>query len=107
MEWGAAIAAVFGVLLWMLKEWQAGNPERQKEKRDDEIQQGRTDIATGNAPAVSDRIDRLLASGPGDIAGQSSGPVTVERIRAMAGMADSGRSTGPDTGTSGKVPEGG
>ena len=59
MEIGAAIAAVFAVLLPLLQLWLSKEPKRIKEDRDAEIQQGRMDLASGAVGAVSTRIDRL------------------------------------------------
>lgn len=102
MEWGAAIASLLGIILLVLKQWQANQPKRVKEAADEATQQGRADIANGNADAVSGRIDRLL-SGQGDTAGQPGGEVTTERISAVLGLADSGRGSGADSGKSGSV----
>lgn len=104
MEWGAAIASLLGIILLMLKQWQSNQPKRDQEAADETTQQGRTEIADGNADAVNDRIDRLL-TGSGDTAGQSGSEITAERISALAGLADSGRSSGADSGKSGSVSE--
>ncbi len=104
MEWGAAIASLLGIILLVLKQWQANQPKRVKEAADEATQQGRADIANGNADAVSGRIDRLL-SGQGDTAGQSGSEITAERIRTVAGLADTGRGPGADSGTSGSLPD--
>ena len=53
------IAAVCALLLPLLQWWISKSPERKVEQRNDEIQSGRFDIATGNAGAVSQRIDSL------------------------------------------------
>lgn len=103
MEWGAAVTAFLALLLWVLKQWQSNQPKRDQEAADDATQQGRADIADGNADAVNDRIDRLL-SGQGDTAGQPNGEVTAERISAVLGLADPGRGSGADSGKSGSVP---
>ncbi|MGE0919427.1 hypothetical protein [Trichlorobacter lovleyi] len=103
MEWGAAVTAFLTLLLWVLKQWQSNQPKRDKEAADETTQQGRADIADGNADAVNDRIDRLL-TGSGDTAGQPGGEVTTERISAVLGLADSGRSSGENFGKSGSLP---
>ena len=105
MEWGAAVTAFFTVLLAVLKWWQSQQPKRDQEQSYDDIQQGRADIANGDADAVNARIDRLLSQQGNHAAGQSSNTVTVGRIGAILGMAAATRSTGPDTGASGSVPE--
>lgn len=104
MEWGAAIAALLGIILLVLKQWQANQPTRDQEQRNEEIQQGRADINNGDADAVSGRIDGLLSRQPLP-AGQPGHPVTAERISAVSGLADSGRSTGADTGAGGSLPD--
>lgn len=104
MEWGAAVAAFFTVLLAVLKWWQSQQPQRDQEQSYDDIQQGRADIANDDADAVNGRIDRLLTRQPLST-GQSSGEIAAERISSILRLADSGRSIGADTGTSGSVPE--
>lgn len=104
MEWGAAIASLLGIILLVLKQWQANQPKRDKEAAYEDLQQGRKDIAAGDVAAVNGRIDRLLSQPGSNTAGQRSTPVTAERISALAGLADSGRSTGEDSGKSGSVP---
>lgn len=96
MEWGAVIAAVAGLLLYVLKQYAAGKPERDQENRADEIQQGRADIDTGNAAAVNDRIDRLFTESD-HTPGQSSGPVTAGRLSAILRVATRQRGTGEDS----------
>lgn len=96
MEWGPAIAALFGVLLWLLKTWASGEAEREQEQHHDAIQQGRTDIADSDVSAVSERIDRLLMESS-NTTGQPGGEITAGRISAVSGMADTGRDTGTDT----------
>ena len=104
MEWGAAVAAFFTVLLAVLKWWQSQQPKRDQEQSYDDIQQGRADISAGNADAVNGRIDRLLTRQPLST-GQQGDTVTVGRIGAILGLAAATRSIGADTGTSGSVPE--
>lgn len=99
MEWGAAISAIFALLLWGLKTWSEGKPGREQEQRHDEIQQGRADIAAGDADAVSGRIDRLLADGQPLSDGQQGNQVTAERINSISRVADTGRSIGKDSGS--------
>jgi hypothetical protein len=96
MEWGAVITAVAGLLLYILKQYAAAKPVRDKERADDATQQGRADIADGDAAAVNDRIDQLL-SRPDRVAGQSSGPVTAGRLSAILRVATRQRGTGEDS----------
>lgn len=104
MEWGAAVAGLLALILWGLKYWAAAKPQRDQEQSYDDIQQGRADIANDDADAVNGRIDRLLTRQPLST-GQSSGEIAAERISSILRLADSGRSIGADTGTSGSVPE--
>lgn len=57
------------VLILLLKVWQDGQAGRDQEARNAEIQQGRTDIANGNATAVGERIDSVLTVQAGTPAG--------------------------------------
>lgn len=102
MEWAAVVSAVFGLLLYVLKRYDAKQPQRDQEANNERLQQGRRDIADGNAAAVSDRIDRLLTQS-NHSTGQPSREVTAERIRTVFRMVDSGRSTGKDSGESGEL----
>jgi hypothetical protein len=103
MEWGAAIASLLGIVLWGLKQWQSNQPKRDQENAQDEIQQGRKDIANGDAAAVSDRIDSLLTR-QGDPTGQPGSEVTAERIGSVLGVAGPAGGISPDTGKSGSLP---
>jgi len=98
----AAVTAVFTVIAALLQIWAENSPQRAKEKRDAEIQQGRTDIANGNVAAVNQRLDRVLTqdSSSCDAPEQSGGEVTSERISAVLGLAPGGRSDGETTGKS-------
>jgi hypothetical protein len=104
MEWGAAVAAVFGLLLYILKRYDAGKPGRDSEARDEAIQQGRRDILDSNVAAVNDRIDRLLDQSD-HTPGQSSGPVTSGRLSAVLRVATARRGAGADPGRGGEVPK--
>jgi hypothetical protein len=76
---GAAIAAVCSLLLPLLQWWISRSPGRAKEDRTDAIQQGRQDIADGNADAVSARIDRVpQTAGSAPVLGDDAS--TKERI---------------------------
>jgi len=96
MEWGAAVAAVFGLLLYILKRYDTGQPKRDQEARHDQIQQGRKDIAAGDVAAVSDRIDRLFTESDHP-PGQSVRPVTAGRLSAILRVANRRRGTSEDT----------
>ena len=92
MTWGAGIGTILTALLPLVQYWLANAPDRKQKEREDAIQQGRKDIASGNAAVVTERIDKLLtdASRP---TGQPSCPVTTERINAVCRVADPGRNT--------------
>lgn len=96
MEWGAVIAAVAGLLLYILKQYAAGKPERDKERSDDATQHGRADIDAGDAAAVNNRIDRLLTESDHP-AGQPGRPVTAGRLSAILRVATRQRGTGEDS----------
>jgi hypothetical protein len=98
MEWAAVISALAGLLLYVLKRYDAGKPQRDIEARHDEIQQGRKDIADGNVAAVNERVDRLL-SGDADER-KPSGEVTAGRLSAVFRVANGRRSPGKDYGES-------
>lgn len=97
MEWAAVISALAGLLLYILKRYDAGKPQRDIEARHDDIQQGRKDIADGNVAAINERVDRLLA---GDTERKPSGEVTTGRLSAVFRVVDSGRGTSKDPGKS-------
>ena len=84
------MSALAGLLLYILKRYDTGQPKRDQEARHDQIQQGRKDIADGDAAAVSDRVDRLL-SRQSDPARQPSYTVTRGRIISVAGLVDTRR----------------
>lgn len=94
MEWAAVVSALAGLLLYLLKRYDERKPDRDNEARNDHIQQGRKDIADGNAAAVSERIDRLLTDRP---PGQPSSPVTTGRLSAILRVADGRRSVSKDS----------
>jgi hypothetical protein len=80
MEWIAGALAIIGLLI---KAYLAGAPARAKEDVDDAIQQGRADIANGNADAISVRIDSVPAiqtGPPGNTAGVGSAEDIERRI---------------------------
>ena len=100
MEWGAAIAAAIGIIALVLKQYYAGAPNRMEEERDEDIQQGRRDIADGDVDAVNERIDRLLPS-------EDSGPAREHNpidltfrvsnstgARILPGPGDTGKAPG-------------
>lgn len=61
MEPWAAFTALCGVLLFILKIWTAGKPERDEKHDEKEKMQGRQDIVDGDAAAVSQRLNKLLS----------------------------------------------
>ncbi len=94
-------------LLALILEMIAQNRQTAQEKRYEQIQAGRTDIADGDAVAVDARIDQLLSvseAGDHNAAGQPGSEVTPGRLSAILGVAAAGRGTGQDTGDGGSVP---
>lgn len=91
----AIITSVLSILAIVL-EIIVQNRQTPQEKRYDEIQQGRNDIADADVDAINARIDRLLSQQDNDTAGQRGEEVTAGRISAVCGVADTGRSTSKD-----------
>ena len=60
--WMAAITAILSIIAILLEAWAKNSPTREKEEKDDAIEQGRRDLSEGNVDAVAARIDRLLRS---------------------------------------------
>jgi hypothetical protein len=60
MEFGAIITGLASIAGLLLKWWLDKAPQRNKEQRYEEIQQGRQDIAVNDTAAVNSRIDKLL-----------------------------------------------
>lgn len=76
----ALITAALTVLAMVL-EIVAQNRKTPEQRRNDEIQQGRKDIANGDAVAVSNRIDGLLpVSESSGVVGQPSSEDIERRI---------------------------
>ena len=61
-----AVAGLIGIAAIILKQYYGGKKERDEKAREEEIQQGRRDIAGGNVDAVSERIDKLLSKSNSD-----------------------------------------
>jgi hypothetical protein len=102
----AVITAALSIISLLVEAWFAATPQRQKESRDEATQRGRDDIASGNAAAVSVRIDGLLA----DQAGTSGNPPGIGNGQAgesdastLARLAALGCGTGEVTGESGAM----
>lgn len=55
--WGAAIASLLGIILFGLRQWQSNAPQREKARRDADIQKIRKAAATGDVDAVSRELD--------------------------------------------------
>lgn len=86
MEWAAVISAALGIAALVLKAWLEKAPKREQEKRNDEIQEGRQDIATGNADAVSARIDSVCGQRSGDTPILGNDEDTARRIAKITGQ---------------------
>lgn len=83
--WAAAITAVFSVIALLLEAWAQNAPQRKKEDRDEAIQNGRVDIADGDAQSVSARVDRVLTETTGDPARLGSDEDTARRLAEITG----------------------
>jgi len=83
MGWQSAITAVFAFLLFVGERWASNQPAREKEAADAKKQQGRADIASGNADAISIRIDGVLAGTPNSIAGIQSAEDVERRLSQL------------------------
>lgn len=84
MEWLPLITAVLSLLGIIVKTWQDGAPVRKEASRNAEIQQGREDIASGNAAAVGTRIDSV-PSATGHIAKLGPDEDTARRLAEITG----------------------
>lgn len=74
MEWGPLIVSILSLVGVLVKIWADKTPEREQEKRDEHIDQGRQDIVDGNVDAVSKRVDDLLRdTAPSDSGGVKNG----------------------------------
>lgn len=107
MEWGAALAGLFGILLLVLREYIANQPGRTQEVTDHGNQQGRIDIATGNVDAINDRGDELLSLPAGtkqsDFIIEHDSSDILKRFQRQTGadiLPDRTGSTGENTGES-------
>ena len=91
MEWLPIVSAVLSLIGYMLKIWEDGAPQRAQEATNAANQQGRTDIASGNDAAVSERIDSVLAvpatTGAGDPPGVGHDPAGESDASTLARMA--------------------
>jgi hypothetical protein len=93
----SALATIVALLLgWWLKN----QATRIKENRNDQIQQGRTDIATGDVDAVSVRVDQAITD-TGDIGRIEGGEDRNRSDRTLDRLVALGISSRPFTGTSG------
>ena len=58
---GPALTVIGYIVLFIIKGWVAGAPQRQQEARDEQIAQGRRDLADGSTDAIGVRIDTAAA----------------------------------------------
>ena len=82
MEWLGAIAAILGVIAPIILRFIQGNPER---KRDEEIQEGREDIASGDVNSVSVRVDRVCGKTTGNTGIVSDDEDIARRLAKITG----------------------
>jgi hypothetical protein len=108
MDIMSVITIVGSIVLALLHMWQQGQPVRAQEDRNEEIQKGRTDIANGNAAAVSVRIDSVqpvqVPASSGSAAGVGDDPAGEGDARTLARLAALGLGAGEAAGSSGTVP---
>ena len=86
MTWAAALPAILGLVLALLQLWSAKAPQRIAKGEEDAKQQGRQDIANGNADAVSTRIDGLCSQASGNSPGLSDDEDTKRRLAKITGV---------------------
>ena len=90
MEWGPLLLAIISLASVLVKTWQDGAPHRAEGARNAEINQGRTDIATGNAGAVSIRIDSVqpvqTSTATGNPEGLANDTDTARRLAAITNV---------------------
>lgn len=98
MELAGAIISALVVIFAAWLKWKTGKGGTYAD-----LQTGRQDIESGDADAVSQRIDRLLVESDGDTSAVSGGGVTEERLRAVCGVANVELSNGDPVRESGKV----
>jgi len=88
MIWGPLLLAFISLVSVIVKTWQDGAPNRAEGARNAEINQGRADIATGNAGAVSIRIDCVQSvqteTATGNPSGIESDTDTARRLAEFA-----------------------
>jgi hypothetical protein len=80
MEWGAIITGLLSIASLLLKMYMDRTPQRTQEERDEEINQGRLDIANGDTAAVGARIDSVSEAATGDPAKLGSDADTARRL---------------------------
>lgn len=79
----ALLSSLAAIVLLLLKVWVDSRPAKTKEDRDEVIQQGRTDIADGNADAVSNIELRISADTSSDTIGKPSTEDIERRISEL------------------------
>jgi len=83
MEWLGVIAAILGVIAPIILRFIQGNPEG---KRNDEIQERREDIASGDVNSVSVRVDRVCGETTGNTGIVSDGEDIARRLAKITGQ---------------------
>ncbi len=101
MDVGSVVVIIGSVLLALLKFWQENAPARKAEAINESKQAGRTSLVSGDAAAVTERIDRLLADQARSSvcdAGVKSGTDQEGESGIVRRLADFGVRVSSDTG---------
>lgn len=83
MDWIGLLSGLVGIAGTLIKIWLDNRPERLEEAAHAKLQQGRTDIESGNADAVRNRLDRLLVAQDNSAAGSASAEDIQRRLSAL------------------------
>lgn len=82
MEWLGAIAAILGVIAPIILRFIQGNPA---EERNEEIQEGRENIASGDVNSVSVRVDRVCGESSNNTGVVSDDEDIARRLAKITG----------------------
>ncbi len=101
MDVGSVIVIIGSVLLALLKFWQENAPARKVEAINEANQAGRTALVSGDAAAVTERIDRVLDDQARSSGGNAGGSGATDQEREsgiVRRLADFGIRISSDTG---------
>jgi hypothetical protein len=74
----AAITAGLSILAVLLEVWIQARPQRKEGSRNEEIQEGRSDLINGGVSDIERRIDNILRDNPDDSPSGSADPEDFE-----------------------------